>query len=192
MTVQALLRSTLLVASAALLGSSAASASIMSTATVTSTQASPNTYNYSITVNNTGTTTIGTFWFSWIPGAGFLSAVPSSVQSPTGWTEILTNSGAGIQWVTTSSLLAPGSSLSGFNFTSTETPAQLASAFTTSKGVTDPAAIYFVYQGAPLADPGYEAVANVVTPEPSTILFTLTGLLGAAAVTMRRNGLLQN
>ncbi len=191
MTLKALLRSTLLVGSAAILGSTVASASIMATATAYSTQLTPSTYDYNITVNNTGTTTIGTFWFSWIPGAGFLSAVPSSVHSPAGWTEVATNAGAAIQWVTASNLLSPGSSLSGFEFVSTETPAQLASSFTTAKGVTDPAAIYFVYQGAPLADPGYEAVANVVTPEPSTILFTLTGLLGTLALTLHRNNALQ-
>ena len=35
--------------------------------------------DYSITLNNTGTTTIGTFWFGWVPGAGFLSAAPTDI-----------------------------------------------------------------------------------------------------------------
>ena len=38
------------------------------TATYTDMLVSPGVYQYDLTLNNTGTTTIGTFWFSWIPG----------------------------------------------------------------------------------------------------------------------------
>ena len=148
----AFLRSSLL-AAAALFAGSTASASIMSTASITATQPSAGLYNYNLTLNNTGTTTIGTFWFSWIPGAGFLSAPPTNVLSPTGWTSTVTNAGAGIRWVDTGTLLGAGASLTGFNFTSTETPTQLASNFTAANGTTEPASIYFVYIGAPPPPP---------------------------------------
>ena len=62
---------------------------ISATATYTDTLVSPGVYDYSITLNDTGTTTMGTFWFSWIPGTGFLSATPTDITSPTGWTETL-------------------------------------------------------------------------------------------------------
>ena len=146
--------------------------------------------DYSITLNNTGTTTIGTFWFGWVPGAGFLSATPTDIGSPAGWTEMTTNSGAAIQWIT-STPLAAGSSLSGFTFDSTETPTELLSAFTgTGTGSGDPQSTAFVYSGAPLVGAGDQFVvtpATAATPEPGTMLLTLTGLmLVAMAGSMRR------
>src|SRR5260370_42399510 len=99
-------------------------ASLSATSTFTDTLVSPGEYQYIITLNNTGTTTIGTFWFSWIPGFGFMTVAPTNIQSPTGWTGVTTNSNASIQWLD-SSLLAPGASVTGFEFESTLTPAQL-------------------------------------------------------------------
>jgi hypothetical protein len=145
--------------------------------------------DYSITLNNTGTTTIGTFWFAWVPGAGFLSATPTEIGSPAGWTEMTTNSGAAIQWIT-STPLAAGSSLSGFTFDSTETPAELLSAFTgTGTGSGDSQSTAFVYSGAPLVGPGDQLVvtpAAVVTPEPSTLALFGTGILGLAGAARRK------
>src|ERR1700688_2789545 len=56
---------------------------ITATATFTDTPNAslPGVNDYSITLNNTGTTTIGTFWFAWVPGAGFLSATPTDIGS---------------------------------------------------------------------------------------------------------------
>ena len=79
------------------------------TATYTNMQVSPGVFQYDLTLNNTGTTTIGTFWFSWIPGAGFMGVSPTNVMSPAGWTDTLTNTGASIQWLTAAPI-APGTS----------------------------------------------------------------------------------
>ena len=59
-------------------------------------QVSPGVFQYHLTLNNTGTTSIGTFWFSWIPGAGFMGVSPTNVMSPAGWTDTVTNGGASI------------------------------------------------------------------------------------------------
>jgi hypothetical protein len=155
---------------------SAYASGISASGTITDTVVSPGVYDYSITLNNTGTTNIGTFWFGWVPGAGFLSPAPTSVLSPTGWGERQTNGNGAIQWTTTTNPLDPGDSLTGFSFDSTETPAQLALDFTgTGAGSGDPVLTSFVYIGAPLADPGDQFVV-AQTPEPGTLPLTMTGI----------------
>ncbi len=172
----------------AVLSTPTASATEMATASIAGTQISPGLFDYKITLNDTGTTTIGTFWFSWVPGFGFLSAPPTGVLSPTGWTNTVTSGNSAIRWVATSpaSYINPGSSLSGFEFLSSEGPDQLNSSFT--KGTTtEPATIYFIYYGAPFSDEGYSFAPSVtsVTPEPSALLLTLTGV-GTLVTTLRR------
>jgi hypothetical protein len=161
--------------------SAAAQAGTLSaTADISYVQLSPTTYDYSITVNNTGTGPIGTFWFSWIPGAGFLSATPSDIMSPTGWTDAVTNAGASIQWVSATNPIEPGWSLWGFSFESTETPAELMLDFPgPGLGTGDPVTTSTIYSGAPFSSSPYIFPATV-TPEPGTLLLTLSGL-GLAA-----------
>jgi hypothetical protein len=170
-------------------GPSLLASSIDATATFTDSLISPGEYQYDLTLNNTGTTTIGTFWFSWIPGAGFMSVSPTSVESPTGWSDVLTNSSAAIQWTTTSDLLAAGDSLSGFEFDSTMTPAQLQSLFAgPGTGTGDPISTAFVYIAAPLADPGHQLVATpatAATPEPATNISVAVGF-GLIILTTRK------
>jgi hypothetical protein len=156
---------------------------LSASATISDVQVSPGVYDYSIQLNNTGTTTIGTFWFSWVPGAGFLSETPSDVMSPTGWTDAITNGGKSIQWTSTS-LLEPGWSLSGFSFDSTETPAELLLDFTGSgTGSGDPVLTSTVYTGAPFSS-SPDIFAATETPEPNTLLLTLSGL-GLAAGSLK-------
>ena len=122
-------------------------------------------YQYSATLNDTGTTTIGTFWFAWVPGEDFLDVSPTNIVTPAGWTAIVTHVGAGdgyaIQYKATAaaSYLQPGASLSGFGFTSTETPAQLAG--NSPFFPTTPETTSFVYSGAPFSDPGFDLTAAV-------------------------------
>jgi hypothetical protein len=152
---------------------------IDATATYTDSEISPGDFQYDLTLNNTGTTTIGTFWFSWIPFAGFMSVSPTDVASPTGWSDVITNGGGAIQWTTTTALLASGDSLSGFDFDSTMTPAQLAADFTgMGTGSGDPITISTVYAGEPLAGPSdvfAATAATAATPEPATTVIVAVG-----------------
>ena len=80
---------------------------------------------------------------------------------------------APIQWTTTS-LLAPGDSATGFIFDSTMTPLQFLGMFPgPGLGMGDPISTAFIYIAAPLADPGAQITATTAmvigTPEPSTL-----------------------
>ena len=175
---------------ASLLATPAFAAGISANATYTSVANAntPGVYDYSLTLNNTGTTTIGTFWFAWVPGGDFLNPVPSAASQPAGWVNrvLTTAQGTSIQWTTTSALLGAGQSLSGFNFSSTETPTQLLGVVPSGTGAGDPITTSFVYIGAPLRDPGQQFAATAATPEPGSLVLLATGLLGGAGTVYRR------
>ena len=102
------------------------SATINAGAVISSTAAGPN-FNYAITLTNASSSSsgIGTFWYAWVPGQDFLATSPLSVSPPPGWTDNITNAGAGdgfaIQFLANSPAndLQPGSSLN-FSFTSAD------------------------------------------------------------------------
>lgn len=148
----------------------------------TGTPANP-VFDYDITVTDTGTTNIGTFWFSWVPGADLLPSAPLSVSNPVGWANTLmgTNNafdGTSIQWVAQSpgSALMPGQSLGGFDFSSPDSPAALSGQSLAHPSL--PVLTSFVYGGAPFSDSGFEfTVAGV----PSSKMASTTSLAASAA-----------
>jgi PEP-CTERM motif len=159
---------------------------IGATATITSTQLGSNSYEYSLTLNNTGTTPIGTFWYAWIPGYNLLPSAPTQISSPSGWSAN-TNPPepygvASGQWVNTATPLQPGHSLSGFKFDSTDAPAAIFG--NSSYGI--PVGYSYVYIGAPETDPGALVIPTVVTPEPGTLGIMLVGVAFAASRRRRR------
>jgi hypothetical protein len=134
---------------------------ISATATITSTQLNSTTFHYEMTLTNTGTTTIGTYWFSWIPEEGFLNVTPVNIKSPAHWASAITDGGGSIQYVTTD-LLVPGATVSGFAFDSTESPTDL----TGAPGVTLPNDVSFIYSSQPLGGPGFQLVPTITNPLP--------------------------
>lgn len=134
-------------------------------------------WNYDIHLTNTGTTTIGTFWYSWIPGMGFLPDPPTVTGNPGTWGNgTVTDNNKAILWVA-NSLLNPGQSIDGFTFSTIDSPTVLS-------GMNGGHAIgtSFVYHTGPFSDSGFMLVANPV-PEPAT--FAVLGL-GAIALVRRR------
>src|SRR5262245_41327200 len=80
-----------------------------------------------LSIQNTGTTTVGTFWFAWIPGEDFLPSLPSDVLSPPGWYGYVIGGiydSYSVEWYAydPSYNLQPGQTLSGFGFTSDDSP----------------------------------------------------------------------
>jgi hypothetical protein len=167
---------------------SSANAQIGASVTYTPQQLSPGSYQYSITLNNTGTTQIGTFWFGWIPGYDFLPST-ASVSSPAGWIGNSVHDAIGgyaIEWYDSvpNSGLAPGHSLSGFSITTPDSPATIAgNSFLQMSAVTYyPVSTSWVYvgqfqDGANPSDQGTMVTASAV-PEPSSLfLLAPAGLL---------------
>jgi len=183
---------------AGLLATTTSKGSEIATATISGTQISPGEFQYNLTLDDIGTTTLGTFWFAWVPGDNFMPASPTSITSPTGWQDIVTSggpsSGSAIQWtaMTSGNDLAAGHTLSGFSFDSSLTLAQLES--DSSGHPSDPVDTAFVYSGGPFSDAGLQIVAvpttgAVATPEPTTTLITAIGfgLIALCSGLLRRS-----
>lgn len=143
------------------------------------------TYTYTITLTDTGTTNIGTFWYAWVPGEDFLDSEPTSVTDPTSWTDNLTGShnssdGTAIQWLAGSgAALTPGNSLA-FTFATPDDPAQV-DGFSNSHPSTL-AGTSFIYSGAPFSDGGFQFVVSPV-PEPTLA----TAAVAGSIVCLRRH-----
>jgi MYXO-CTERM domain-containing protein len=169
-------------------------AGFQASATYTFTQVSPTTWEYDFTLTDAGTTPLGTFWFSWLPGQGYMQTHPISAIAPTGWVAVTTNGtaagdGFSERWVDTAGALNPGDSLSGFSFISATTPDQLAGASPFHGGI--PELTSDAYMGAPLVGPDAPFLVTLgtkttATPEPSSFALALSGIAALLFVRRRR------
>ncbi len=89
-------------------------------------------YAYTLTLTNSAASIAGIqmFWFAWDSGqADFLASVPTSIKTPAGWNSLVdgggANDGYSIQFVTFTTPLVPGSSMT-FTFNSPDSPALMA------------------------------------------------------------------
>jgi hypothetical protein len=168
----------------------AAHAATSATAQVTlnSITAGP-TYNYTIALDDTGTTNIGTFWFGWVPGQDFLTSEPSAVVNPTGFADVLTGShnssdGTAIQWQgngNTADFLTPGET-TDFGFSTADSPTVLAGISPSHPPTLETTSVIYA-GGTAFSGTSGELVASVAVPEPTTLgLF----FVGSSLLTMRR------
>jgi hypothetical protein len=145
--------------------------------TISSSGAGP--YAYSLTFSNGAgaTSPIGSVWYSWVPGQFFLPASPTSASAPTGWTANVVSDS--IQFVATSSVydIAAGHSLSGFGYTASFSPAQLAAAPNSAESVS--------YSGGLFSDGGFTFDVTTV-PEPATFPLLVAGAIALWLVGGRR------
>lgn len=160
-----------------------AGAALSASATVSSQQVGPNSWQYSLTLQNSGTTPIGTYWFGWVPLYDLLPSMPTSINSPNGWAGTAAADYFGVgsaQWVNTANPLQPGASMSGFQFTSPDSPSAL-----NGMSFGFPIGDSYVYKGAPEApgDPGFFFQTSTV-PEPASL--ALAGVATAIVLARRR------
>ena len=134
--------------------------------TIGSSGSSP--YLYSLTFSDAAgaTSSIGSVWYSWVPGQFFLPGVPTSASAPVGWTATI--SANSIQFVANSAAndIAAGQSLSGFSYQANFSPTQLAAA--PNSGVS------VAYSGGLFSDAGNTFTVQPV-PEPSACALLLLG-----------------
>jgi hypothetical protein len=92
------------------------------TATI-SAVAAGSSYAYTITLQNTGSVALNSFWYGWTTGGNNLPSDPSSPTNSLGWGNNL--DGNSIKWVNSSgTALAPGASAT-FTFTSSSAPSAI-------------------------------------------------------------------
>ncbi len=129
-----------------------AGAVVMGTATISTTQTSA-PYTYSLTLQNTGTLPIDTFWFAWLdnPELDFMTVAPTNIQFPANWVGLTSHQagadGYGVEYYAFGGGLAPGSTLTGFKFVSTESPSQLMGNVSVPGVGTLPVTTTFLYNG---------------------------------------------
>lgn len=92
------------------------------TATI-SAVASGNSFDYTITLHNTGSNALNSFWYGWTSSGNNLPSVPSNAGNALGWGNAV--SGNSIKWVNSSgTALAPGA-WSTFTFVSSSSPSAI-------------------------------------------------------------------
>jgi hypothetical protein len=143
--------------------------------TITGSGAGPYTYNLTFSDASSATSPIGSVWYAWIPFAFYLPGTPTTASAPFGWSASVVNNS--IEFVSSSSAydIAPGSSLSGFSYQASFSPATLAG--TPNSGLSD------AYVGGIESDGGQIFSVNTV-PEPSPAAFF--GVMGLVVFGWRR------
>jgi len=150
----------------AIAAASPAFAQLAGNAELVSTDQGGGQYANAITVHNTGTTTIGTFWYSWIPGENFMPSAPTNITSPPGWNAqvyVFAGPTYSIEWYTynPASYIPAGAQLAGFNYNGTMSPAALQqpAANDPHYHITDS----YLYQTQAFNDPGLLFRVSVTT-----------------------------
>ncbi len=152
-------------------------------------------YDYTITVQNTGDTDIGTFWYAWQPGRfgapdyNFLTTTPNVTGQPNGWYPNVTGGqpfgdgfdGYGVEWYNIGGSAIPAGGSGTFTFSSFDSPDMLAGDSSAHPGF--PTQTSFVYIGTPESDPGATFVVAAPTspappaPEPASLALLACGMI---------------
>jgi hypothetical protein len=182
-----------LAAAAGLAASTVSSHAQNATATISGVAAGGGVFDYTITLLNTGTTSLDSFWYAWTLSGNNLSTAITSPGSSLGWVDTAIEGNTSISWEGNSgNELAMGQSAT-FTFDSTETP----SAITTSPSGESVAYVSgtgpntFEQNDPGVASPVFSPIL-VVVPEPSSLgllmagLFVMTGSIRSLTVSRKQ------
>jgi hypothetical protein len=87
-----------LVVATALAASAATSHAQSATATISGVAGGGGSFDYTITLQNTGTTSLDSFWYAWTQSGNNLSAPISSPGSSLGWNDTALTGSTSISW----------------------------------------------------------------------------------------------
>jgi hypothetical protein len=139
-------------------------------------------FNYTITLQNTGSLSLNSFWYGWTTSGNNLPANPSGAGNSLGWANNL--DGNSIQWVNSSgTALAPTQS-GTFTFFSTTSPSAIITA-PSGESVAYVHGIDFS-QGAPGDSTPVFSPTLVAVPEPSSAALMAFGSLVLLATGWRK------
>lgn len=156
------------------------------TATISDVAAGGGVFDYTITLHNTGTSALESFWYAWtLSGNNLSTAITAgSAASSLGWNNTAIEGNTSISWVGGAGDALAGGQSATFTFTSTETP----TAITTSpsgESVAYVGGIDFSQGSAGDSTPVFSPTLQTV-PEPSSVGLVAAGLVGLLFRTVRK------
>jgi hypothetical protein len=171
--------------------SNRAQGTLSATATLTETGTAGGEYEYSLTLDNTGSVPINAFWYGWVQGSFDLPSTPTSITAPSGWSSSTSFADSVVFENNSGSAVAAGGT-GTFTFESTFGPSAMTSG-TTDGAPTGDSVVYASASGPGTFgenDPGvasgpFQPTATAV-PEPSTFGLVATGLTGMSFWLARR------
>jgi hypothetical protein len=160
---------------------------VLATGTFTDVAGTAGNFDYTVTLDNTGTEAIQSFWMGWIPGA-FDVASPSAAANNLGWTS--TVDGNSVQYGGTAGTALAAGHLGTFTFDSTTTPTEIESLMdnagaSTVYGVNDPNQFDFSLAGQSANTETFDLQIQAV-PEPSSLTFLAAGFIAFLFVLRRK------
>ncbi len=159
---------------------SAASTQAQSASATISGVVVPGGYDYTIVLNNTGATSLDSFWYGWTTLGNNLPSNPASAGNNLGWANTLDANS--IMW-TGGTAIASGHS-GTFTFFSTTTPGAITTA-PSGESVAYVSGIDFT-QGVSGDSTGVFSPVLTASPEPSTVALLGVGSLGLLALGRRK------
>jgi hypothetical protein len=163
-------------------GLSASSALAVGTITASATLSdvqNGTTYDYTLTLDNTGTIPIESFWYGWTTSGNNLPSDPTTPGNSLGWNNTLDANS--IKFTGSSGDSLEPANFATFTFDSTSTPAQITAGIS-GESVAYAGAIDFTENTPGDSSPVF---APVEVPEPSTLGLFVAGLLGLSSAGCR-------
>jgi F0F1-type ATP synthase membrane subunit c/vacuolar-type H+-ATPase subunit K len=145
--------------------------------TISGAGSGPYVYGLTFRDGSGATSTIGSVWYSWVPGFFYLPGTPTSASAPAGWTANISSDSVQYTANSPANYIQPGQSLSGFGYQAAFSPSQLAAAPNSGESVA--------YSGGLFSDGGDTFTVQAV-PEPSAMAFVGTSVLGLALAGRRK------